>query len=60
MAKLVHISREKIEEGCNKLEQLLAEDASWQVEYNRIKQFEAEEKARRDAEYAKKQKEAPK
>jgi hypothetical protein len=52
MAKLIHVSREKVEKGRKKLEGLLAEDEFWQEEHKRIKQFEAEEKARRDTEYA--------
>ena len=52
MAKLIHVSREKVEKGRKKLEELLAGDEFWQEEQKRIKQFEAEEKARRDTEYA--------
>jgi len=52
MAKLIHISRERLEEGRIKQEKLLAEDKFWQEELRLINQFEAEEKARRDAEYA--------
>lgn len=52
MTKLVYVPREQIEKGRRKLERLLAKDEFWQEEYERIKKFEADEKARRDAEYA--------
>lgn len=58
MAKLIQVSREKVEKGRKKLEALLAEDEFWQEEHKRIKQFEEEEKARRDAEYADRKKSA--
>jgi hypothetical protein len=65
MAKLLYISLEDLEEGRIEMEQLLAEDEIWQEKLIRIKQFEEDEKARRDAEYAEQkmymqtQKEAP-
>jgi hypothetical protein len=52
MAKLIYVSREKLKKGRIEMEKLLAEDEFWQEEHKRIKQFEEEEKARRDAEYA--------
>ena len=58
MAKLIHVSREKVEKGLTELEQLLAEDEIWQEERKRIKQFEEVEKARRDSEYADQKKSA--
>ena len=58
MAKLIHVSREKLEKGRKKLEELLVEDEFWQEEHKRIKQFEAEEKARRDTEHADRKKSA--
>lgn len=57
MAKLIHVSREKVEAGRKKMDELLAENEFWREEQVRIKEFEAQEKARRDAEYAAKQKE---
>ena len=51
---------EKVEKGRIQLKKLLAEDEIWQEEHKRIKQFEEKEKARRDAEHAEQQKEAPK
>jgi hypothetical protein len=58
MAKLLQVSREKAAKGRKKLEELLAEDEFWQEEHKRIKQFEAEEKARRDTEHADRKKSA--
>ena len=52
MAKLVYISREELEKGRREMEKLLAEDELWQEQLKRFRQYEQEEKARRDAEYA--------
>lgn len=52
MAKLIYISREELEKGRRKMEKLLAEDELWQEQLTRLRQFEQEEKARRDAEHA--------
>ena len=52
MAKLIYISREELEKGRREMEELLAEDEFWQEQLKSFRQFEQEEKARRDAEYA--------
>lgn len=52
MAKLIYISREELEKGRREMEELLAEDELWQEQLKRFRQYEQEEKARRDAEYA--------
>lgn len=52
MAKLIYISREELEKGRREMEKLLAEDELWQEQLKRFRQYEQEEKARRDAEYA--------
>ena len=56
MAKLVYVSRKKIKKGRRKMEKMLAKDKTWQDELKRIKQFEVEEKVRRDAEHNARQK----
>ncbi len=52
MAKLIYISREELEKGRREMEKLLAEDELWQEQLTRFRQYEQEEKARREAEYA--------
>lgn len=52
MAKLIYVSREELEKGRIEMEKLLAEDEFWQEQLKSFRQYEEEEKARRDAEHA--------
>jgi len=52
MAKLVYVTQEMVRKGRKKHERLIVKDDLWQEEQQMIKQVEAEEKSRRDAEYA--------
>ena len=52
MAKLIVVSREKLEAAQRKLKEKMAKDSLWQEEEKEIKRSLEEEKARRDAEYA--------
>jgi hypothetical protein len=56
MAKLIYVSREEVEKGRVEMEELLAEDEFWQEEHEKMKQFDEEEKFRRDTEYAEREK----
>jgi len=66
MAKLVHLTREQVEKGLKQHDKSLAMNEFLQEEHKRIEKIVAEEKMRRDAEYAVRreaqqvQKEAPK
>jgi hypothetical protein len=52
MGKLIVVSRDRVEASHRRLEELLAKDPRWQEEKKELERWEAEEKARRDAEYA--------
>lgn len=52
MGKLIVVSRDRVEASHRRLEKLLAKDPRWQEEKKEWERWEAEEKARRDAEYA--------
>lgn len=52
MAKIIQVSWEEAEEGRKKMEEILAEDEFWQKELREMKQFDEEEKLRREVEYA--------
>ena len=55
MGKLVVVSRDQVEAARRRLDELLAKDPRWQEEKKELERWEAEEKKRRDAEYAAKQ-----
>jgi len=55
MGKLVVVSRDRAETARRRLDELLAKDARWQAEKKELERWEAEEKKRRDVEYAAKQ-----
>jgi hypothetical protein len=52
MGKLVVVSRDQVEAAHRRLEELLAKDPRWQEEKKELERWEAEERKRRDAEYA--------
>lgn len=52
MAKLVVVSRDKVDAAHRRLEELLSKVPRWQEERKELERWEAEEKKRRDAEYA--------
>ena len=52
MAKIIIITREKLEESHLKLKKLLAEDPHWKEELKQIEYYETQVKKRHDAEYA--------
>lgn len=52
MGKLIVVSRDRVEAAHRKLEELLAKDPQWQEEKKEFERWAAEEKKRRDAEYA--------
>ena len=52
MAKLIVVTRERLEISQSKLEKLLSKDEWWQEEKVRLERDEAEEKKRRNAEYS--------
>lgn len=52
MGKLVVVSRDRAEAARRRLDELLAKDPRWQEEKKELERWEAEEKKRRDVEYA--------
>ncbi len=52
MGKLIVVNRDRVEASHRRLEELLAKDPRWQEEKKELERWEAEEKKRRDAEYA--------
>ncbi len=52
MAKLIVVSRDRVEASHRRLEELLAKDPQWQEEKKELERRQAKEKKRRDAEYA--------
>ena len=55
MAKLIVVTRQQAEAGRSRLEKLMAKDPHWQEEKQEMERRVAEEKARRDAEFAARQ-----
>ena len=55
MAKVIVVTRDQVESSHRKLEKLLAKDPQWAKEQKEMERWAAEEKKRRDADYAAKQ-----